>query len=178
MVQDGTAWGSGVVVSPRLIVTAFHVAGQGLEFRLEFPGGESIPARLKEGHPESDVAILLADKDLPISPRPLTVIPPPAGSTNYIVGYRPGYPESPAARIASPFGIGGPIPLYRPYGASMYSTLLFDSSAGPGDSGGALLDSHGGLAGIIVGGSVDPTTGRKLTNVVPAALVQAIVYGS
>ena len=93
------------------------------------------------------------------------------------MGHKPGYPDPPAARTASMTGIGGPIPLYQPYGARMYSTLMWDSSAGGGDSGGALLDGGGGLIGIVVGGSDDPITGKRLTHVVPAALVQAAISG-
>ncbi|MFN8535226.1 MAG: trypsin-like peptidase domain-containing protein [Dehalococcoidia bacterium] len=172
-VLDGSSWGSGVVVGQRLVVTAFHVAAPGAEFRLEFPGGTVVEARLASGHPESDIALLVSAVDLPATPRSLTIVPPPPGLTSYVVGYKPGYPDPPAARTASMAGLGGPIPLYQPYGARTYSTLMFDSSAGGGDSGGAMYDGRGGLIGIVVGGSDDPATGRRLTHVVPAALVQA-----
>ncbi|GIW07054.1 MAG: hypothetical protein KatS3mg060_1859 [Dehalococcoidia bacterium] len=170
---DGSTWGSGVVVGQRLVVTAFHVAAPGSEFRLEFPGGRSVEARLTAAYPQSDIAFLTAAADLPATPRALAVTPPPPGVTCYVVGYKPGYPDPPAARTASMAGLGGPIALYQPYGVRTYSTLLFDSSAGGGDSGGALFDSQGALVGIVVGGSDDPATGKRLTHVVPAALVQA-----
>jgi S1-C subfamily serine protease len=170
---DGSNWGSGVVVGQRLVVTAFHVAAPGAEFRLEFPGGRAVEARLAAAYPQSDIAFLAAAADLPASPRSLTLTPPPPGVTGYVVGYKPGYPDPPAARTASLAGLGGPITLYQPYSVRTYSTLLVDSSAGGGDSGGALFDGQGGLIGIVVGGSDDPATGKRLTHVVPAALVHA-----
>jgi serine protease DegQ len=170
---DGASWGSGVVVGQRLVVTAFHVAAPGVEFRLEFPGGPTAAARLVAAYPQSDIAFLATTTDLPATPRALVLAPPAPGVVCYVLGYKPGLPDPPAARAATMAGFGGPIALYQPYGVRTYPTLMVDSSAGGGDSGGALLDGQGGLVGIVVGGSDDPATGKRLTHVVPAALVHA-----
>lgn len=162
-----------MVVGQRLAVTAFHVVALGTEFRLEFPGGPAIEARLAAAYPQSDIAFLAAAVDLPAAPRSLVLTPPPPGALCYVVGYRLGYPDPPAARTATLARIGGPLFLYQPYGVRAYPTLMVDSSAGGGDSGGALFDSQGGLLGVVVGGSDDLATGKRLTHVVPAALIHA-----
>ncbi|MCS7003065.1 MAG: serine protease, partial [Dehalococcoidia bacterium] len=79
-------WGSAVVVGKRLVVTAFHVAGAGVEYRLDFPNGQSYPARLIAAHPEADVALLQTSVDLPVAPRPLETRPPSTGAAGYVVG--------------------------------------------------------------------------------------------
>lgn len=157
----------------RRVVTAYHVAAQGAEFRLEFLDGSVVNAKVLVAHPEVDIAVLIADRDLPASARGMSG-PPGLGGEGYVVGYRPGYNEPPAVRPSTFYGAGGPLALAGPR-PGVYSTLLFDSSAGGGDSGGAMLTPSGSLFGIIVGGSTDPATGRILTHVVPASLVRAVL---
>ncbi|GIW11095.1 MAG: hypothetical protein KatS3mg061_2152 [Dehalococcoidia bacterium] len=127
---DGTVWGSGVAIGQRLVVTAFHVAAPGMEFRLEFPGSGVLSARLAAAHPEADIALLATERDLPVPPRSLALTPPPPGTTTYVIGYRPGLPDPPAARTATLARLGMPVPLYQPYGMRAYPTLMVDSTAG------------------------------------------------
>jgi S1-C subfamily serine protease len=173
VVSDGSSWGSGVVIGPRLIVTAFHVANGGSEYRIEFPGGKTATAHQLMLHPEADVALLSTETDLPASPRALTTNVPLPGTPDYLVGHRPGYADPPAARPATLFGVGGPLVLYRQGPPITFATLLFDTPAGGGDSGGAIFSPAGELIGMVVGGSNDPVTGKAVTHVVPAALIQA-----
>jgi S1-C subfamily serine protease len=146
-----------------------------MEFRLEFPGRGALSARLAAAHPEADIALLATERDLPVAPRALALTLPSPGTTTYVIGYRPGLPDPPAARTAILTRLGMSVPLYQPYGMRAYPTLMVDSTAGGGDSGGALLDQSGNLVGVVVGGSDDLTTGKRLTHVVPAALLAELL---
>jgi len=162
--------GAGVVWRPRgIIVTNYHVISRG-KFHLRLLNGKQYPARLIARRPEIDLAILQAeisqndDPDLPVAPiadsRGLRI-----GHIALAIGHPWGQMGAVSAGIIS--GLGS-VPLQGEPGS--IQVVRTDVGLAPGNSGGPLMNAHGGVIGIntmIVGGDLGVA--------IPSHLVEAFV---
>lgn len=150
-IVDGS--GSGVVVTPDgYILTNYHVAHGSRGFEVAFHDGETSPAELVGGDPDTDLALLRAAR---------------TGLTPGTLG------DSDALRVGQiAIAIGNPLGLQTTVTAGIVSAVRrtlrgvggrliedivqTDAPLNPGNSGGALVDSHGRVIGIntaIIGGA-------------------------
>ena len=162
--------GAGVIWRPGgIIVTNYHVISRG-KFHLRLLNGEQYPARLFARRPEIDLAILRVeigqndDPDLPVAPiadsRGLRI-----GQIALAIGHPWGQVGAVSAGIIS--GLGR-VPLPGEHGS--IQVIRTDVGLAPGNSGGPLMNAHGGVIGIntmIVGGD--------LGIAIPSHLVDAFV---
>jgi serine protease DegQ len=140
---EGLGAGSGVVVSvDGLILTNAHVVAGAAEVRVGFPGGREADARVIALDPASDLALLRAAgggfRPIPFSEAGL----PAAGAAAFVVGNRGDLgPEVAWARI-------GDHRRLRVGARPLEFWCEVAAPVGPGNSGGAVLDSGGMLLGI------------------------------
>lgn len=145
---------SGVVVAPRVVLTAAHCAKPG-------PGGTVGPAQIVEtwidrydtGATDRDLAALRLDRDLGIAP--LAFGAPASGSTVRLVGFG-----------ADASGVRGVRRQVAAMVASVTRRSLVAGGVGAttcvGDSGGAAIDASGALVGIVSGGNDACTSAAQL----------------
>lgn len=132
--------GSGVVVRPGLVVTAFHVVEPAERIDVRLSDGRVLPARLVAGDDASDIALLAVDSEL----RPIEMGPEPDLA-------------QPACAIGNAFGLGlsvtcGVVSATGVTNAGFNAVEDFiqtDAAANPGSSGGALVDRDGRLIGMV-----------------------------
>ncbi len=139
--RPGTApEGSGVVLSPGIIATAWHVVEPAERIDIRLSDGRVFPARLIAGDPGSDIAILGADVEL----TPFEIAP--------------GLDlAQPVCAIGNVYGLGlsvtcGVVSALNVTDAGFNPVEDFvqtDAAANPGVSGGALVDMQGRLAGMM-----------------------------
>ena len=142
--QRETSLGSGVIVSPDgYIITNNHVVDGATDVKVEFSNKEKYAAKIVGTDKYTDVAILKIDKSgLPTLPF--------ADSNRVQVG-------DVVLAIGEPFGLGGTVTMGivsakgRSLGGQIerYEDFIqTDAAINHGNSGGALIDTHGELVGI------------------------------
>ncbi|MBI3825888.1 MAG: trypsin-like peptidase domain-containing protein [Candidatus Rokubacteria bacterium] len=134
--------GSGFIVSPDgYVVTNNHVVGEADEIVVRLADQSEYRARVVGTDPKTDIALLKIDaRGLP---------PLPFGDSDQIdVG-------APVMAIGNPFGLEQTVTTgivsakERYIGSGPYDDFIqTDASVNPGNSGGPLVDAHGGLIGI------------------------------
>ncbi|MEO0978675.1 MAG: trypsin-like peptidase domain-containing protein [Pseudomonadota bacterium] len=139
--RPGTApEGSGVVVRPDVIATAYHVVEPAERIDIRLSDGRILPARLIAGDTASDIALLRVD----------------AGLTPIEFAPSPGLAQ-PACAIGNSFGLGlsitcGVVSAKGVTNAGFNPVEDFvqtDAAINPGTSGGALIDMDGRLIGLV-----------------------------
>lgn len=151
--QSGRGEGSGVILSTDgLILTNNHVIGMaanGGTIEVRFDDGSRSPATIVGVDPATDIAVIKADTNRPLTPIAL------GSSATLDEGQA-------VAAIGSPLGLSGTVTtgivsaLERPVRAggaqSDQSTVIdaiqTDAAVNPGSSGGALVNMNGELVGI------------------------------
>lgn len=151
--QSGRGEGSGVVLSrDGMIITNHHVvaaAAAGGRIEVQFEDDSSAPATVVGSDPATDVAVIRADIDRPLTPIALGT------SSTLDEGQS-------VAAVGSPLGLSGTVTtgivsaLERPVRAggpqSDQSTVIdaiqTDAAVNPGNSGGALVNMDGELVGV------------------------------
>lgn len=151
--QSGRGEGSGVILSTDgHIITNNHVIGmarEGGRIEVRFDDGTWAPATIVGQDPATDIAVIHAETDRPLTPITLGT------SSNLEEGQA-------VAAVGSPLGLSGTITtgivssLERPVRAggaqSDQSTVIdavqTDAAVNPGNSGGALVNMNGELVGI------------------------------
>lgn len=139
--------GSGVIIQEGgYIVTNCHILRNAEEFIITLATGEDVPAVLVGSDPESDIALLRIDTDIPIqSIQPIEL----GNSDDLRVGEM-------VLSIGSPFGLSQTVSLgiishlERSCTGYSYSEKLIqtDAEINPGNSGGALVNLDGKLVGV------------------------------
>ena len=131
-----------------------------------------------EPYPKKDVAILKIDgvSHLPTLPvgKDADVV---EGSTLYVAGYTGAstfYAGMSADSEVQPAVTEGPLTAIKsnPAGVPYFQT---QAPAGHGNSGGPVMDEKGNVVGILVAGSIDPSTGETVQGqqwVLPISVVQ------
>jgi serine protease Do len=141
--QRETSLGSGVVVSPDgYILTNNHVVEGATDVKVEFSDKHSYPAKIVGTDKYTDVAVLKIDKT------GLTTLPL-ADSSHAQVG-------DVVLAMGNPFGLGQTVTMgiisakgRTGLGIERYEDFIqTDAAINRGNSGGALIDTHGELVGI------------------------------
>jgi Trypsin-like peptidase domain/Colicin V production protein len=150
-IQEGSGW----VASPGIVVTNAHVVAGEKATTIQTATGRTLPATVIAFDPVRDVAVLNAPA---LAARPL----PTANGSVGTLGAVYGHPGGGTLR-ASPARIGDEIlavgtDIYRT-GSSRRHVYVLAAALAPGDSGGALVNSHGQVTGMAF--AIDP--GRTAT---------------
>ncbi|MDJ0640558.1 MAG: trypsin-like peptidase domain-containing protein [Paracoccaceae bacterium] len=132
--------GSGVVLRPGVVATAWHVIEPAERIDVRLSDGRVLPARLIAKDVASDIAVLSVDADVP----PFTRAPRPALA-------------DPVCTIGNAWGLGlsvtcGVVSALDVTNAGFNPVEHFvqtDAAANPGVSGGALVDTEGRLVGMM-----------------------------
>ena len=132
--------GSGVVLKPGLVATAWHAVEPARRIDVRLSDGRILPAKLLAKDAASDIALLRVDAGL----RPIAVAPAPQLA-------------EPVCAIANAYGLGlsvtcGVVSALNVTDAGFNAVEDFvqtDAAANPGSSGGALVDRQGRLVGMM-----------------------------
>ncbi len=132
--------GSGVVLRPGIVATAWHVIEPAERIDVRLADGRILPARLIGQDAESDIALLEISANVP----PFAIAP------------RPGL-ANPVCAIGNAWGLGlsvtcGVVSALDVTSAGFNPVEHFvqtDAAANPGSSGGALVDAEGRLVGML-----------------------------
>ena len=132
--------GSGVVLKPGLVATAWHAVEPARRIDVRLSDGRILPARLVAKDAASDIALLRVDARL----RPIGTAPAPRLA-------------EPVCAIANAYGLGlsvtcGVVSALNVTDAGFNAVEDFvqtDAAANPGSSGGALVDRQGRLVGMM-----------------------------
>jgi serine protease Do len=149
-VRTGRGSGSAVVISSDgVLVTNAHVVGEARSGRADFVDGTQVPVTVTGTDPLSDLAVLRASRP--------GELPPPArlGNANDLVvgqlvvavGNPLGLAGSVTAGVVSALGRALPTRSGRA-GRVVEDVIQTDAALNPGNSGGALADSHARVVGI------------------------------
>lgn len=148
-VRIGRGSGSAVVVGPGELLTNAHVVGSSTSGRADFAGGEQVPFRVAGADPLSDLA-LLRTADPGRLPEPARLGDADAlvvGQLVVAVGNPLGLAGSVTAGVVSALGRSLPT-RSGSAGRVVEDVIQIDAALNPGNSGGALADSHARVVGI------------------------------
>lgn len=163
--------GSGFVIAPQRVLTNAHVVAGTDVVAVEVNNGQ-LDAHVVYYNSDIDVAIL-AVPDLTAPPLHFDSAPAAQGQDSIVLGYPLDGPyTASAARIRSRIDLPGPN-IYddRTENRDVYTVYAQVRS---GNSGGPLIDTKGGVLGVVFGAAVDdPNTGfaltaQQVTSVLPA----------
>ena len=132
--------GSGVVLRPGIVATAWHVVEPARRIDIRLSDGRILPARLIAGDKASDIAVLGVDA----ASAPIAIAPTPRLA-------------QPVCAIGNAFGLGlsvacGVVSALDVTDAGFNPVEDFvqtDAASNPGSSGGALVDADGRLVGMM-----------------------------
>ncbi|MDE0056783.1 MAG: trypsin-like peptidase domain-containing protein [Defluviicoccus sp.] len=132
--------GSGVVLRPGIVATAWHVVKPARRIDIRLSDGRILPARLIAGDEASDIAVLGVDA----ASAPVAIAPAPRLA-------------QPVCAIGNAFGLGlsvtcGVVSALDVTDAGFNPVEDFvqtDAASNPGSSGGALVDADGRLVGMM-----------------------------
>ncbi|MFC5995437.1 S1C family serine protease [Pseudonocardia hispaniensis] len=141
--------GSAVVIGPDELLTNAHVVGEGHSGHVDFVDGSEVPVRVAGSDPLSDLALLRA--------RTVAGLPEPVrlgdadrlvvGQLVVAVGNPLGLAGSVTAGVVSALGRSLPTRSGQA-GRVVEDVIQTDAALNPGNSGGALADSHARVVGI------------------------------
>ena len=169
--------GSGFVISPDgYIVTNDHVAGNATKITIAFPDGKQLDAKLVGSDPESDVALLKVEPEMPLAHMMFTQEDEPiVGEWAIALGNPFGLFEAaePSVTVGVVSAVGRD---FQPQEGRIFRDMVqTDAAINQGNSGGPLVNAVGEVIGMNTfiysrsGGSVG------LGFAVPAWRVQRIV---
>ncbi|HEX4700816.1 MAG TPA: MarP family serine protease [Pseudonocardiaceae bacterium] len=153
--------GSGFVIAPQRVLTNAHVVAGTDTVHVEVRDGE-LDAHVVYYNSDVDVAIL-AVPDLTAPPLHFDQAAAQTGQDAIVLGYPlDGDYTASAARVSNRFNLPGPnIYDNRTENRDVYTVY---SQVRSGNSGGPLIDTGGGVLGVVFGAAVDdPHTGFALT---------------
>jgi len=158
-VQSAAAWtvrvqarrgppASGIALGADLVLTADHVVDPSREdqIKIGLPAGSEVGASVVGRDPATDVAILKLGSGS-LTPATAASQEPRTGSLAVVIG-RPG--SQPQASLGLVTGSGGPTRTRR--GGMLERFIMVDAVMYPGFSGGPLVDTDGGVLGMITSG--------------------------
>jgi S1-C subfamily serine protease len=145
---SGEATGSAVVLSrDRHLLTNAHVVAGATRGQVGFTDGTTASVRVLGADPLSDLAVLVADRDLPEPPDFGDADRLAVGHLVVAIGNPLGLAGSVTAGVVSALGRSLPT---RSGSATRFveDVIQTDAALNPGSSGGALADAHGRVVGI------------------------------
>jgi S1-C subfamily serine protease len=137
---------TGIVYSDDTVITADHALERDDDLSVVAPDGRELPAQLAGRDPASDLALLRVP-GLGVSPAAFATAAARVGQLILAVG-RPG--DSPMASLGIVSAAGGPLRSRR--GTVLEQYIQTDAIPYPGFSGGALVDAHGAVVGVLTTG--------------------------
>lgn len=138
--------GSGVMITPDgFMLTSAHVVEQALQVRATLVDGTELSAELVGLDPLSDLALLRAHGDRFPPARLGDAGRLRVGQLVVAIGNPHGFAGSVTAGVVSALGRSLPA---RSTGRVIDNVIQTDAALNPGNSGGALVDSHGSVVGI------------------------------
>lgn len=139
---------SGIALAADLVLTADHVVDPSREdqIKIGLPDGTEVGASVVGRDPATDVAILRVASGS-LTPATAAGQEPRTGALTVVVG-RPG--SQPQASLGLVTGSGGPTRTRR--GGMLERFIMVDAVMYPGFSGGPLVDTEGGVLGMITSG--------------------------
>jgi serine protease DegQ len=140
--------GSGVIYrSDGTILTNNHVVTGATQIDVGFADGGRAPGRVIATDPETDLAVVRVDRaGLPAAHFEKTL--PRIGSLAVVLGSPLGFEKTVTAGIVS--GLHRQIPGSASETRALVDLIQTDAAISPGNSGGAVVDSAGGVRGISV----------------------------
>jgi serine protease DegQ len=168
-VLNQSGLGSGIVYKPDgTIVTNAHVVGDARQVAVAFADGQQVAATVRAVDKLADVAVVQADrKSLPAARFQNQL--PQVGETAVAIGSPLGFEATVTSGIIS--GLHRQIPGSASSGAPLVDLVQTDAPISPGNSGGALLNTHGEVVGMNVA-YIPPEAGAvSLGFAIPAATV-------
>ena len=146
-IETGLSFGSGFFITPTLIMTNFHVVGNGQFMRIKLLTGRKILGEVIRRHPKRDVAIIQVEKsgNLPI---PIRTTPLKVTEEVYAIG-------SPRKKKLAGTVTRGIVSKFATNRSGM-EDIQADVDIQGGNSGGPLLDGNGNLVGISYAGIGPP----------------------
>lgn len=153
--------GSGFLVAPDRIVTNAHVVAGVDHPMIELPGESAKEGRVVHFDVENDLAVIAADVDA----EPLKLVDTlDDGASAVVQGYPHGGPfRSTSATVRA----SGTAEVHDAHGEGAVDrdVYVLDAQVEPGNSGGPLLDSDGGVAGVVFArGESDDDVAYAMTN--------------
>lgn len=161
-IRTGQSVGSGVVYKRKVLVTNEHVVTGSAEVTVDYADGSESGATVIAADPATDVAVLRADR-ADVVPAEFATDLPSQGAWVLAIGSPLGLQNSVTAGI-----VAG---LHRALGVNPSDLIQTDAPISPGNSGGALVDTHGQVVGLNQA-HVPPQTGAEsLGFAIPTATV-------
>jgi len=174
MVDDGSksdeiglmSLGSGFLVAPNLVVTAYHVVADVDDMEV-VAEGRTIAAKIAASDADLDLAILVLDSSVAESSSFRTIREPKLGEPVFTIGFpnthiQGNAPKYTEGSVSSIEGIQGDPEQFQ-----------ISTPIQPGNSGGALLSKQGDLLGIVVS-ILDPLTTLRATGALPNSVGYAV----
>ena len=165
--------GSGVVWNADgVVVTNNHVVAGARRIEVAFADGQRVSARLIATDPQTDLAVVRADRaGLPAATFADAL--PRVGELAIAMGNPLGFENTVTAGIIS--GLGRAIPGAAQEAPALIDLVQTDAAISPGNSGGALVGGDGRVIGINVA-YIPPTAGAEsLGFAIPAPTVRDVV---
>ncbi|MDJ0859874.1 MAG: trypsin-like peptidase domain-containing protein [Dinoroseobacter sp.] len=132
--------GSGVVLRPNIVATAWHVIEPADRIDVRLSDGRVLPAELVGQDAASDIALLRVEADLPPI---IFATDPDLADPVCAIGNAYGFGLSVTCGVVSALGVSNAG--FNP----VEDFVQTDAAANPGTSGGALVDPEGQLVGMI-----------------------------
>jgi S1-C subfamily serine protease len=146
-VHAGRSWSSGIHWRSGVIVTAEEVLDRDDDIKVVLAGGREVVATLAGRDPTTDVAVLRFQPDgLPAAETADSGSLRPGHLVLAVGGHR----GDPVANLGSVAFVGGAWMSQR--GGSIDTLLRLDLTLSPAAEGGALVDAHGRVLGMVVAG--------------------------
>ncbi len=140
---------SGIVFAPNLVLTADHVLDREDDLTIKTGDGRTLAAAFAGRDPATDLAVLrVAEGALTEAHR----APHPARVGQFVLAVGRPTGEGPLASIGIVSALGGPLRLGQ--GRTLERFIQTDATPYPGFSGGPLIDTQGGVTGILTTGLV------------------------
>ena len=146
-IETGLSFGSGFFITPTLIMTNFHVVGNGQFMRIKLLTGRRILGEVIRRHPKRDIAIIQVEKSGHV-PIPIRTTPLKVTEEVYAIG-------SPRKKKMAGTVTRGIVSKFATNRVGM-EDIQADVDIQGGNSGGPLLDGKGNLVGISYAGIGPP----------------------
>ncbi|MBK1704107.1 DegQ family serine endoprotease [Halochromatium glycolicum] len=178
--RESQSLGSGVVIDAArgLILTNHHVVRAADQIRVTFDDGRRLDAELVGSDPETDIAVLRVNRDVPLTEVPLADSDTlQVGDFVVAIGSPFGLAHTVTSGIVSALGRTG-------LGIEGYESFIqTDASINPGNSGGPLVNLRGELVGlntaILAPGGGNVGIGFAIpTNMVKIVVEQILEHGT